>query len=68
MKPAIRKLENGDVVVDLGLKWYRVSVVDGSVIAVEVVDAHPQRRPATAKEAAYARRHVALATRPCSGH
>jgi len=50
MKPEIRKLDDGDTVVDYGLTWYRVrqdGTITKKIAKVEGVD----QRPATNAEA-----------------
>lgn len=60
----VRKLDDGDWCVDLGLKWYRVRA-DGSVITKQTMQLRndPYRsiktRAATKHEAAFARSKVA---------
>lgn len=64
-KPEIRDMENGDVVVDFGPKWFRCTTA-GDVICTETY--HPRgaefgtvrSRPATSKERLLALGHAAL--------
>lgn len=54
MKPTIRKLDNGDVVVDCGRKWFRCKP-DGEVIAKCVGDdGKVHARPASSVERMFA--------------
>lgn len=47
--PNIRNMENGDVVVDYGSKWFRCCV-NGEVICKEAIYGKVEVRPATSKE------------------
>jgi hypothetical protein len=60
----VRKLSNGDHVVDCGHQWFRVPKdAKGQVTAVDLICGgdgvlRPERRPATKREAAFARRLI----------
>ncbi len=65
-EPAIRRMENGDVVVDFGSKWCRCTAA-GEVTAKTARDGLIKVRPATAEERMLALGYAAISDAKATG-